>query len=51
MKAVLHEVLAAIQEGPGIYFAPSSVRLKIKQNQLVIWWQRNASGGVWLQGA
>ncbi len=29
----------------------SSVRLKIKQNQLVIWWQRNASGGVWLQGA
>ncbi len=31
--------------------ALSSVRLKIKQNQLVIWWQRNASGGVWLQGA
>jgi len=29
----------------------SSVRLKIKQNQLLIWLWWNASVGVWLQGA
>ena len=29
----------------------TSVRLKIKQNQLVAWWCRNDFGGVWLQGA
>ena len=42
-----HRFLTKETEGIGI----SSVRLKIKQNQLVILGQRNASGVVWLQGA